>query len=95
MSRLVDLSRLLGSEALSRTTLADDTGVVLDVESLKVFSLNRTGMFLVEQLAQGVQDREALIDALTERYDVDRETAAADLDEFVSELLEKIGGLED
>mgnify|MGYP000110820105 CR=1 FL=1 len=35
--------------------LADATGVILDVDSLKVFSLNETAMFLVECLRGGAR----------------------------------------
>jgi hypothetical protein len=86
MRRAVDLSRLLSSEAISQTRLADQSGVVLDIDSLQVFSVNDTGMCLVEALRDGIDDHEGLVNRLVEEFDVDRETAAGDVDAFVEEL---------
>jgi hypothetical protein len=82
----VDLSRLLSSEAISQTRLADHTGVILDVDSLQVFSVNETGMCLVEALRDGVADHDGLVKKLVGEFDIDEETAAADIDAFVEEL---------
>ena len=53
------------------------------VDFSKVISLNSTAAYLWEQ----VQDRdftaEDLVDLLTERYDVDRERARADVDKLL------------
>jgi len=86
MRRAVDLSRLLSSEAISQTRLADHSGVVLDIDSLQVFSVNETGMSLVEALRDGVDDHEGLVQRIVELFEVDRETAASDVDAFVDEL---------
>ena len=86
MRRAVDLSRLLSSEAISQTRLADHSGVVLDIDSLQVFSVNETGMCLVEALRDGVDDHEGLVQRIVELFEVDRETAASDVDAFVDEL---------
>jgi hypothetical protein len=46
--------------------------------------LNQAGAFLWEQIKAGASDRELLLSAMRERYeDLDEETAAADLDEFL------------
>ena len=82
----MDLSRLLSSEAISQTRLADQSGVILDVDSLQVFSVNETGMCLVEALRDGVDDHEGLVQRIVELFEVDRETAASDVDAFVDEL---------
>jgi len=84
--RSLSLSRLLSSEAVSQTRLADQTGVILDVDSLQVFSVNETGMCLVEALGDGVDDHEGLVMRLVSEFDIDEETAAADVDAFVEEL---------
>jgi hypothetical protein len=84
--RAVDLSRLLSSEAVSHTRLADQSGVILDLDSLQVFSVNDTGMCLVEALRDGVEDHEGLVKRIVEEFEVDRETAAADVDAFIEEL---------
>ena len=86
MRRAVDLSRLLSTEAISQTRLADHSGVILDVDSLRVFSLNETGMCLVDALRDGVDDHNGLVDRLISEFDVDHETAARGVDAFVEEL---------
>jgi hypothetical protein len=86
MRRAVDLSRLLSSEAVSQTRLADHSGVILDVDSLRVFSVNDTGMCLVEALRDGVDDHEGLVRRVVEEFEVDSQEAAADVDAFVEEL---------
>jgi hypothetical protein len=86
MRRAVDLSRLLSSDAVSQTRLADHSGVILDIDSLQVFSVNDTGMCLVEALREGIDDHDGLVNRIVEEFDVDRETAAGDVDAFVEEL---------
>ena len=86
MRRAFDLSRLLSSDAISQTRLADHSGVILDVDSLQVFSLNETGMCLVEALREGVEDHDGLVKKLVSQFDVDEVTAAGDVDAFVEEL---------
>jgi len=86
MRRTVDLARLLSSEGVSQTRLADHSGVILDVDSLRVFSVNDTGMSLVEALRDGVDDHEGLVRRLVAEFEVDEPTAAADVDAFVEEL---------
>jgi len=86
MRQAVDLSRLLSSEAVSQTRLADHSGVILDIDSLQVFSVNDTGMCLVEALRDGVDDHEGLVQRIVEQFEVDRERAASDVDAFVDEL---------
>jgi hypothetical protein len=82
----VDLSKLLASDQLTQTTLADATGVILDVDSLQVFTLNESAVVIVEALREGAATREELVERLLEVFEVDEETAARDVDEFVAEL---------
>jgi hypothetical protein len=90
MSRLVDLSELLASEDLTQTKLADETGVILDVDSLQVFSLNETGMFLVEAMREGATTREELMARMVANFEVDEATAMADLEAFIAELVKHL-----
>jgi hypothetical protein len=87
VSRLVDLSKLLSSDELTQTKLADSTGVILDVDTLQVFALNETGMFLVEAMRQGATTRDQLVARLVEEFEVDDAVAGRDLDAFVAELV--------
>lgn len=69
--------------------------VALDLSEDKfsgMIKLNRVGAFLWEQIAQET-DEESLIRAVTEKYDVDSETAKKDINIFL-ETLEANGILE-
>ena len=50
-------------------------------------TLNETGAFLW-QLLTADTTRDALIDAMTKEYDIDAETAAKDIDIFITSLKE-------
>jgi hypothetical protein len=86
MSNLERLSELLQSDKVTRTTLVDDTGVILHLDSLQVLTLNETGMFLVERLGEGMSSVRQLITALTEEFEVDEATAREDVVSFLNEL---------
>ena len=53
----------------------------------KMLALNKTGAFLAEKLREETT-REALIEALLERYDVDRAIASRDVDKLLAALAE-------
>jgi len=86
MRRAVDLARLLSSEAVSHTRLADHSGVILDLDTLQVFSVNDTGMCLIEALRDGVDDHEGLVRRIVDEFEVERKAASGDVDAFVEEL---------
>lgn len=50
-------------------------------------SMNETGEFLF-QLLQSKQTKESLVEALLENYEIDKETATADVESFVKILQE-------
>ncbi len=86
MAGIAEIAEFLRSDRVTRTNLADRSGVVLDVHGLAVYSLNETGMFLVNALCEGVADEGALAAKLVEAFVVDDATARADVAEFVAEL---------
>lgn len=53
------------------------------VDFSKVISLNSTAAYLWEQVQDKDFTAEDLVDLLTERYDVDRERARADVDKLL------------
>ncbi len=52
-----------------------------------IINLNETGAFLWNKLAEGT-DRETLLNALLEEYDVEKVTAEKDVDGFIAKLKE-------
>jgi len=87
MSQIEELARLLASDdEFTQQKLADETGVILDVDSLQVFSLNETGMFLVEEMKAGIVTEDALVTRMMEEFEVEEEVARKDVSEFVTEL---------
>jgi hypothetical protein len=66
------------------------SGKVLDFNGM--LSLNETGAELWKLLENG-SSREEMVSHLTENYEVDRDQASADVDEFIG-TLEKSGCIE-
>jgi Coenzyme PQQ synthesis protein D (PqqD) len=62
--------------------------LVLDLEDSDYLIVNRTGAAVWPALVAGTT-REELIELLTSTFDVDAESAAANLDEFLSTLRER------
>jgi len=88
-SRVSDIEKLaamLADDELTTTKLVDGTGVILDVDSLQVFTLNETGMFLVEALGEGVADRDGLVARMVESFEVEDGVAGDDVDAFIADL---------
>ncbi len=86
MTSLPALADALASDRFSRKTLADGSGVLLDVQSMRVLSLNTTGMFVLEEIAGGAATEKLVEDRLTEAFEVDTETAGRDLRELLVRL---------
>ncbi len=70
-------------------SIAGESVVVALGEASKNFNgiikLNDTGRFLWDKLAQGCE-AEALIEAVLGEYEIDRETASADIARFIDTL---------
>lgn len=64
-----------------------------DVNFSGMLTLNDTGVFFWNLLKEDTT-KEAMIEAVLNEYDIDKETVVSDLDEFLSKLEEK-GILED
>lgn len=67
-----------------------DTYVVVAVgnaakEFKGMVTLNETGGFLWEKLSAGL-DRNSLVKAMTEEYEVDENTASSDVDKFIKNV---------
>ena len=79
------LARIQDDE-LTFTKLADDSGVLLDLHGHQVFSLNSSGAFIVDCVRSGTITEDALVEKLTEHFDIDNDTARADLVAFMQTL---------
>jgi hypothetical protein len=86
VSDIEKLAAMLADDELTTTKLVDGTGVILDVDSLQVFTLNETGMFLVEALGEGVADRNGLVARMVESFEVENDVASDDVDAFIADL---------
>lgn len=67
-----------------------DSYVVVPVSSLTldfngVINLNETGAFLFEQLQSGIE-KDELISKMLEEYDVSKEKAITDVEDFINKL---------
>lgn len=86
MRSLDELARLLRSSRYGHRTLADGSGVLLDLTAMRVLSLNRSGMLVFDSILAGVEHRADLVDRLTRTFEVDEPTAAADLERLLDRL---------
>ena len=80
------LSRILASERLTHTILADNSSVLLNINGMRVLSLNETGCFLVEAIKRGARTEAQLAAALRREFEVDETTARRDVEQFLSVL---------
>ncbi len=72
--------RILSQEVISET-------VLLDMDKGSYFELNEMGSVMLK-LLQESGDPEVVVAALVDKYEVDVETATADLDALLKQLLE-------
>ena len=80
------IARALHAGELEVTHLAEGSGVVLHVPTLRSRTLNPAGMFLLAALAAGAESESDLADDLIMRYDVDRATGTRDAEAFLAAL---------
>lgn len=77
-------------EKLSQTVftpLADGTGVLLNLDTLFYYSLNRTGSILWQQIETGnASTFDALLHSACERFEIDELSVRPFISEFVEKL---------
>ena len=61
--------------------------VILDIPSGRYFSINSVGAFVWNLLGDPIE-RDDIIDAVTDEFDVDRATAASDINSLLDELVD-------
>ncbi len=68
-----------------RELALSDTGFVFDPYSGATYTVNETGLCVLQALKDGV-DRDGVMDRLRERFELRDEDLARDLEEFVHQL---------
>lgn len=83
---LDELAKALSSSELSSTTLADGTGVLVDLNGMTVLTFNETGMTLVNRMRSGSRSLEELVSAVVQEFQTDEQTARLDVERFLGRL---------
>jgi hypothetical protein len=86
MTDLRALAITLASERYTHTSLADGTGVILDIEGMHVLTLNQTGEFLIAAVLAGAADDTELVSRLVAEFEVEVPQAQADVAAFIAEM---------
>jgi hypothetical protein len=68
------------------TPLADGTGVLLNLDTLFYYSLNRTGAVLWQRIEEGAVTLDELLRATCERFEVSEDTARSLVIKFIEQL---------
>ncbi|WP_457568264.1 HPr-rel-A system PqqD family peptide chaperone [Desulfurobacterium sp.] len=69
---------------LNRLAISEE-GFIFDPETGNSFTVNKTGLFILNLLKEG-KDAEDVVEALTEEFEVDREEAMRDVADFLEQL---------
>jgi Coenzyme PQQ synthesis protein D (PqqD) len=76
---------MLQQQTRIRAVHSAEGAVLMDIDRGKLFSLNGTGSAVYELLSQGLEDQ-AIVEELTRRFYIPRETAVQDLRGFQEAL---------
>jgi len=76
---------------LTINALDDGSGVLLDIEGEQLMTLNRTGLAMVQAVADGVDSEAAIGERIAADYEVEAERAAADAEDFLGQIAEALG----
>ena len=80
---LDEILAYLEAESISRSSLDDGSGVVLDVDRQLVFVLNDTGQFVLDALRSGLRNEDDIAAGLAAAFEVDQEEARRDVRAFL------------
>ena len=69
-------------EVAGRSFLVPTGSKVMDVD--KMMDLNDTSLFIINELKKNDMSHDQLLERILEEYDIDRDTAATDLSEFIT-----------
>ncbi len=71
-------------ERLKQLAISEE-GFIFDPVTGNSFTTNGTGLFILEALKEGREEKE-IVDLLTEEYGIDKESASRDLMDFMEQL---------
>ncbi len=74
----------LRSESVVWSRVGEDV-VILELESSSYFTVMGSGTVIIEHLADGATE-DSLVESVTSRFEIDAETARADVVRFLKEL---------
>lgn len=83
---LEEIRKALDLPDIMDTRLADGSGVLMNIESRRVVSLNETGLFLLDNIRDGRVGVEQLVEKLTEEFIVSSKDAEEDVKDFIQEI---------
>jgi hypothetical protein len=65
-----------------------EEGFLFNEETEKIFEVNGTGVFIINLILKGVEDKREIINEITNEYEVEKEVASQGFDEFIKKLKE-------
>lgn len=80
------IARALKDQRLTINPLDDGSGVVLDVKDEQLLTMNTTGITIVQAIADGARDIEAIATVITARFEIGDEAARQDVREFIDDV---------
>jgi phosphatidylglycerophosphatase A len=84
------LSTLLQQGEYTITIMEDGTSVLMDLNNEALLTFNGTATLMLAAIEQGASS-EAIVTQIIETYQIDRDTAQADVDEFIGNLTRALG----
>ena len=83
-----EVAAALESGRLTINALDDGSGVILDVDSEQLLTMNSTGLTLVQAISDGARTEDQLVEVLTGCFEVDEARAREDIRGFVERVAE-------
>ena len=85
------LGGALAAGTLTISALEDGSGVVIDINGEQLLEMNATGLAMMEAIADGQTDPDAVCTQVAERFDAPVERVRGDFSTFVGEVCRSVG----
>jgi hypothetical protein len=83
---IAKIAAALDDGRLTINALDDGSGVVLDVEGEQMLTTNATGMHIIQAIAGGDREADAIAHRLAKHFEVDAQQAQRDVATFVDSV---------